>query len=113
MFGRVRGMLPDIDLHTPDLAGFGGSDVPATEPDLATYAAAVVGLLDGAGIELAVIGGVSMGGYVALQVLASRPDRVAGLVLADTRSTADTPDGAAGRLAKAAGARAAGTAVRC
>jgi len=104
MFGRVRGMLPEIDLRTPDLPGFAGSDVPTTEPDLATYAAAVVGLLEGTGVERAVIGGVSMGGYVALHVLASRPDLVAGLVLADTRSTADTPGAAAGRLAKAADA---------
>ena len=45
--------------------------------------------LDAAGIDQAIVGGVSMGGYVALALLRRHPDRVAGLVLADTRSGAD------------------------
>ena len=46
-------------------------------------------LLDAEGIGQAIIGGVSMGGYAALAFLRKYPDRVAGLVLADTRSGAD------------------------
>ena len=45
--------------------------------------------LDDQGIDRAILGGVSMGGYVALAVLRRAPQRVAGLVLADTRSGAD------------------------
>ena len=45
--------------------------------------------LDAAGIDRAIIGGVSMGGYVALALLRGHPERVAGLVLVDTRSGAD------------------------
>jgi len=105
MFDRLRDMLPGIDLHTPDLPGFGGTRVPPDEPDLARYAAAVIDRLDAAGIARAVIGGVSMGGYVTLCLLGTWPERVAGLVLADTRSTVDTPDALAGRLSKAADAQ--------
>ena len=101
MFDRLPDMLPGIDLHTPHLPGFGGTEVPSGRPDLGRYAAAVIAVLDAAGIDRAVIGGVSMGGYVTLSVLATWPERVAGLVLADTRSTADTPDAAAGRLTRA------------
>jgi pimeloyl-ACP methyl ester carboxylesterase len=49
----------------------------------------VVADLDAAGIDRAIVGGVSMGGYIALAVLRSYPERLAGLVLADTRSGAD------------------------
>ena len=45
--------------------------------------------LDELGIDRAIVGGVSMGGYVAMAVLRRHPERVAGLVLVDTRSGAD------------------------
>ena len=48
-------------------------------------------------IDRAVVGGLSMGGYVALAMAARAPARVQGLMLADTRATADTPEAKAGR----------------
>ncbi|MFT7840128.1 alpha/beta hydrolase [Saccharothrix sp. BKS2] len=71
-------------------------------PDLVVIADDVVALLDERGIERAVLGGCSMGGYVAMAVLRRHPDRVAGLVLADTRAGADTEEARANRLAMAA-----------
>jgi pimeloyl-ACP methyl ester carboxylesterase len=44
-----------------------------------------------------VVGGLSMGGYVAFALLRFAARYVQGLVLADTRSQADTPEGVAGR----------------
>ena len=75
----------------PDLRGFGQSQVgdsslPAT---IEGYAHDVVALLDHVGVEKAVIAGLSMGGYVAFALLRLVPERVAGLVLADTRAEAD------------------------
>ena len=52
--------------------------------------------------------GLSMGGYVALELWRRHPERVAGLVLANTRSGADTPEASQGRLALAARLRAEG-----
>lgn len=78
----------------PDLKGFGASDAPE-DPDHYTmlgYADELAGLLDGLGVERAVLGGLSMGGYVAFAFLRRYPDRVAGLVLADTRAAADTTE---------------------
>lgn len=93
MFDPVRAALSaQIRLLTPDLRGFGSGpelgDPPPT-PDLDLLADDVLAQLDAAGIERAIVGGVSMGGYVSLAVLRRSPDRVAGLVLADTRSGAD------------------------
>lgn len=92
MFDGVRPALAArTRLLTPDLRGFGGGPPldPAAAPDLSVFADDVLADLDAAGIDRAVLGGVSMGGYIALNVLARHPDRVAGLVLADTRSGAD------------------------
>ncbi len=56
------------------------------------YAADVIGLLNVLGIKRAVLGGVSMGGYVAFAILRRMPDVVQALILADTRAGADTLD---------------------
>jgi pimeloyl-ACP methyl ester carboxylesterase len=82
----------------PDLAGFGGSDDHDDERvSLDDYARDVLAALDVLGVERAVVGGVSLGGYVALAVARLAPERLAGLILADTRAGADTPAGREGR----------------
>lgn len=82
----------------PDLRGFGpgaeAADGPASMADLAADVAA---LLDRLAIDAAVIGGLSMGGYVTLALCRAAPERFTGIMLADTRPQADTEDGRAGR----------------
>lgn len=80
---------------TPDLPGLGGSRIPADS--IADMASAVAGLLDELGVHSAVIGGCSMGGYVALSFAEQFPDRVAGLILSDTKAGADTDEARANR----------------
>jgi pimeloyl-ACP methyl ester carboxylesterase len=83
----------------PDLPGFGETPLPGDrEPSLDLYVDAVVGLMDGLSIDRAVVVGLSMGGYVALAMAGRVPSRVAGLVLADTRATADAPTAKAARV---------------
>lgn len=80
----------------PHLKGFGTSDAPE-DPGAYTmesYADELAGVLDAAGVARAVVVGLSMGGYVSFAFL-RRPqtrERVAGLVLADTRAEADAPE---------------------
>ena len=78
----------------PDLPGFGATD-PLPDPGATSiegFADLVAGLMDALGVGPAVIGGLSMGGYVAFSLLRRHPQRVAALVLADTRAAADTPE---------------------
>jgi pimeloyl-ACP methyl ester carboxylesterase len=82
----------------PDLRGFGAS--PATSGDgmaMAEYADDVVRLLDTLSIDRACVGGLSMGGYVALALAERHPHRLSGLVLANTRAGADNEAGRAKR----------------
>ncbi len=71
---------------TPDLPGFGGSAPSPDAPSLDVMADAVVGLLDHLGIERAVVGGLSMGGYVTMALLRRHPDRLSAIILADTKA---------------------------
>jgi len=97
---------PDgCQLIAPDLRGFGGSagDRPGDPPPtMEDYAGDVEGLLNVLEIERAVIGGISMGGYVTFALFRRAPERFSGFVLADTRAGADTPDGRQARRALSA-----------
>jgi pimeloyl-ACP methyl ester carboxylesterase len=77
----------------PDLRGLGETtvaDAPATMEEMARDVAA---LLDELRITRCVLGGLSMGGYVALAFYRLFPRRVRALLLADTRAQADTEEG--------------------
>ena len=78
---------------TPDLRGFGESDSSEGPVTMNRMARDVAELMDQLGIEQAVIGGLSMGGYVALAFVKQFPSRVKALVLADTRAQADSEEG--------------------
>ena len=115
MWDDVVGPLADAgwDVVAPDLRGFGqsryGPDGPDDEPTLAAMAQDVLAILDRLGVRTAVLGGVSMGGYVALEVLRQSPGRVAGLVLVDTKAGADAEPARENRLRVAEQVLAAGS----
>ena len=95
---------------TPDLRGFGESDSSAGPATMTRMAEDVATLMDELGIEQAVIGGLSMGGYVALAFARMFPARLKALVLADTRAQADTEEGKQTRFQQAEKATAEGMA---
>jgi 3-oxoadipate enol-lactonase len=55
--------------------------------------------MDSLDIDEAVIGGLSMGGYVTFAIFRLAPERVTGMILADTRSAADSEEGVKSRRA--------------
>jgi 3-oxoadipate enol-lactonase len=82
----------------PDLRGHGDSDAgegPVTMPKLADDLDRLCRELD---ITRAIFVGVSIGGYTLFEFLRRYRDRVAALVLANTRAAAETPEGRAARL---------------
>ena len=82
----------------PDQRGFGGSQLGHDDPSLDEVADDIVAMLDARKVDTFALGGLSMGGYVAMALLRRHPERVTSVVLADTKASADPPDAAANRL---------------
>ncbi len=82
---RFRTIVPDLRGHGSSPA----SDGPFTMDD---YVADLVALIDRLGVERAALVGLSMGGYVILNLIARHPERVWAIVLADTRAPADAEE---------------------
>jgi pimeloyl-ACP methyl ester carboxylesterase len=73
----------------PDLRGYGESQSTPGQVMLQLFAADLSAMLDSLGVERAVIGGLSMGGQVAMEFCRIFPERVCGLMLAATFPRAD------------------------
>lgn len=82
----------------PQLRGFDGAAGDPPAQSMEDYAADVIDLFDALHIHDAVIGGLSMGGYVTFAVFRHAASYFRGMILADTRSQADTPEGAEARV---------------
>jgi len=89
---QLEHLSSDRRVVAPDLLGFGRSDAPESmyRYTMLGYADLVAGLLDRLGLDQVVLGGLSMGGYVAFAFLRQYAERVSALILADTRAEADT-----------------------
>jgi pimeloyl-ACP methyl ester carboxylesterase len=84
---------------TPDLRGLGKTPLSADGgSEMIDMARDVGALLDQLEIRRTVIGGLSMGGYVAFAFYRLFPLRTRGLILADTRPQSDTEEGRAVRF---------------
>jgi pimeloyl-ACP methyl ester carboxylesterase len=78
---------------TPDLRGHGESGAPTGIYPIEDMADDVVELLDTLKVvEPVVVGGLSMGGYVALSLAVRHPKRLRGLMLVNTKAAADPPE---------------------
>ena len=86
----------------PDLRGFGhSSDTDGEAVTMDQYAEDLKALLDSLNVKEAVVGGISMGGYITMAFVAHYADRVKGLILANTRALPDTAEAKQARLANA------------
>jgi len=88
-------------LLVPDHRGFGRSSLGEGISTMEAMADDVLALLDALSIPQAIIGGVSMGGYVAIALTRRDPGRVKALLLIDTQASADDEAGKARREAVA------------
>lgn len=83
---NLAAIVPRNKVVTWDLRGHGGSECPS-DPGCYTTDAAILDMaavLDHLGLERAILGGHSLGGYLSLAFALAHPERVAGLVLIGT-----------------------------
>jgi non-heme chloroperoxidase len=81
----------------PQLRGFDGAPLSSAATSMDDYAGDIIDLLDGLHVAQAVIGGLSMGGYIAFALFRHVPQYFRAMVLADTRAQADPPEALEGR----------------
>ncbi len=105
---QLAALPPEIPVAAPDLPGFGRTAVAGPVTTMRIAARHAVSALDGADVDRAVVCGLSLGGYVAFELWRTVPERILGLVLANTRAVADAPEAARGRRELAARLRAEG-----
>src|SRR5215213_3572826 len=89
---QMRAFSGSHRVVAPDYPGFGRSPRTPAQPDVHYYAEGVRDLLDRLHLERVILGGVSMGGYVAFECMRLFPERVSALVLANTRAEPDSEE---------------------
>ena len=93
----------------PDLRGFGESGLTGGTENMDIYADDVVALMDHLRIDKAVVGGMSMGGYVLLNLLERYPERIAAPIFIVTKAGGDDDASKARRTALADACRTQGS----
>jgi 3-oxoadipate enol-lactonase len=102
----AHGLLMDHEMFAPQVAAFGercrvvtwderGHGLTRTTPEDFSYwdsADDLRALLEALGIEQAVVGGMSQGGFLSLRFALSHPNRVIGLVLLNTQAGLEDPE---------------------
>lgn len=94
---QVIGLRDMARVIAPDLRGLGESGLPSGDVTVDAYADDLAALLDSLGVKSAIVAGLSMGGYIAFAFYRKFPARVRGLILANTKAGADSPEGKKGR----------------
>ncbi|MEP7217886.1 MAG: alpha/beta hydrolase [Bacteroidota bacterium] len=88
-----------VPLYLPDLPGFGTeSRLDGERFSMKLAARFIQHELDARKIDRCVLGGLSMGGYIAFECWRLFPERIAGMILADTRASSDTGEGRSKRF---------------
>lgn len=98
---QVEVLSESYRIITPDLRGLGETSLAGETATMDEMAQDVAALLDKLEIRRITLGGLSMGGYVALAFYRRFPLRVRALILADTRPQADTEEGRRNRAEQA------------
>ena len=90
--GQTSALGGEFRVVAPDLRGFGETPAGDGEMTMEALAEDVAALLDALNLPRVILGGLSMGGYVAFEFFRKSPGRLRALVLADTRPQADNED---------------------
>src|SRR5690349_16598484 len=81
---QLQGLADEYDVVAWDMRGYGSSSDPEQPFGISDLADDLAGLIDHLGFERTHLGGLSMGGVLALEFYGRHPERVRSLILADT-----------------------------
>ena len=97
---QVELLAPKYRVIVPELRGYGKTPLPAGKRVtlLDDFAEDILELTRLLGIERFVVAGLSLGGQVVLETYRQAPERIRGLVVADSYARLDTPEQKQGRI---------------
>lgn len=98
---QIEAFSPSRRVIAPDLRGYGTSPVTPVVTGFPDFARDIAALLDDLQVPEFVLGGLSMGGQIVMDCYRQFPDRIRGLILADTFPAPETPEGVRARNAMA------------
>ncbi|MCL2761112.1 MAG: alpha/beta hydrolase [Desulfuromonadales bacterium] len=90
---QLSGLSDQYMVIAPNLRGYGESPLPFSDYKMDTYSDDLVALLDSLKIEKAIVGGMSMGGYILFNMIDRYPKRVKAAIFMVTTSDADSEEG--------------------
>lgn len=93
---QVAALAPDHRVITWDERAFGETEWDGKPFTYWDSAKDCLGLMDHLGLDRAVVGGMSQGGFLSLRAALLAPERVRALILLNSGCHVDTPEGAAG-----------------
>ena len=102
---QVESLKDKYRLITYDIRGHGNSGAGNEDYSIDLFVSDLIGLMDALKINKAILCGLSMGGYIALNAIANDKDRIDALILADTQCIADTHEAKEKRIKAIAGIR--------
>lgn len=95
---QIEALKDNVRVITYDIRGHGNTNNGSEAYSIELFVNDLIGLMDALQIDKTIIGGLSMGGYIALSAIEKYPERFHALVLSDTSCFADTPETIAHRL---------------
>ena len=96
MFVDLRREL-NSPFHAPGLPGFGSTPLSHEQASMSVIAKSVLAYADEQKMDRFIVGGVSLGGYVVLELMRIAPERIIAALLIDTKASEDAPPARANR----------------
>jgi pimeloyl-ACP methyl ester carboxylesterase len=88
MFDDLRREMSS-PFHSPGLPGFGSSPLSQEQASMTVIAKSVLAYADEQKMDRFIAGGVSLGGYVVMELMRIAPDRIPAALLIDTKAGED------------------------
>ena len=97
-YNQMKELMGEFRVISYDIRGHGNTDKGVADFSIELFAQDLIGFMDELKIDKAIICGLSMGGYIALNAVTNFPERFDALILSDTNCIADTPEASEKRL---------------
>jgi len=90
--GQMNFLKEKYHVIAYDVRGHGNSELGEEKLSIDLFGEDLIGFMNALNLDKVVLCGLSMGGYITLNVLSKHQDRFIGAILCDTTCTADSPE---------------------